>query len=189
MTEHLVQTISMSYSTTEDRLEMRCRSGDCAHSLWLSQRLWRRLTPALIKWLIDSGVGSPQAGDFIRQSMSESVAEPVIVPQYEPVKSVVTNMVTADSEPSDVDPAVKWVPETWLCTTANLSMAEQKIRIQLVSERSEHVYILSMSALETGHFLIAQRQALKESEWPFEWPNWLQTESIVQPDESVRFLH
>lgn len=190
MIEHLVQTISLSYSATEDRLEMRCKSGDYAHSLWISQRLWKRLVPALIKWLVDSGVGSPQAGDFIRHSMAESIAEPVSVPPYKPLQADETENKEDEIDSSGVEPITRLVPEKWLCSTANLSMAEQKIRIQLIAECSEHAYVLSMSALETGHFLIAQRQALKDSEWPFDWPEWLHVESTVQQtDDGVKFLH
>lgn len=188
--EHLVQTISLIYSATEDRLEMRCKSGDSAHSLWISQRLWRRLTPALLKWLVDCGIGTPQSGEFIRQSMLDNVAEPVEVPVHKASEQKLQLELTQHDN-TDITslPETKLVPEPWLCTTANLSMNGQQIRIQLISDRSQHIYILSMSALEAGHFLIAQRNTLKTSGWPFDWPQWLCSETVETASDGIKFLH
>lgn len=194
MIEHLVQTISLAYSLTEDRLELRCRSGEQSHSLWMSHRLWKQLAPALVKWLVDSGVGTPQSGDFLRDSYAENTAESVNVPEQTMAHAHKTAEYNNSSEDEcvndqDSELTTRWVPEPWLATTVHLRMAEQRIRLELVSDRSEHMFVFTMSALEAGHFLIAQRQALKDSEWPFNWPTWLTAEHLEEPAAGVKFLH
>lgn len=192
MIEHVVQTISLNYSVVEDRLELRCKSGLQSYQLWLTQRMWLQLTPAIIKWLVDSGVGTPQTQGFIKDSFAENKSDPVELPSPVDTGKVTTEHST--NEPFSNDElssgiTTKWVPEPWLCTTANLQMASQSIRIQFVADCSQHVFVFGMSALEACHFLIAQKNALKESGWLFAWPAWL-LGSEEQEQESIEIsLH
>ncbi|SBS25780.1 hypothetical protein MAQ5080_00363 [Marinomonas aquimarina] len=187
MIEHVVQTISLNYSVVEDRLELRCKSGLPSYQLWLTQRMWLQLTPAIIKWLVDSGVGAPHTKGFIKDSFAENKSDPVELPTTVDAGKPATEHTTNESSASDdlsSEITTKWIPEPWLCTTANLQMASQSIRIQFVADCSQHVFIFSMSALEACHFLIAQKNALKKSGWSFAWPAWL-LGSEEQEQESI----
>lgn len=191
MIEHSVQTISLSYSAIEDRLEMRCKAGEGVCSLWLSQRLWKQLAPVMLKWLTDRGIGTHQSGEFIHQSMSESSPEPVVVPSYNSADELdspsgVKNEQELNNESHLI---TRLAPEPWLCTTANINTSDQQIRFRLLSERSEHAYVFAMSVLEASHFLVAQRHALKESGWPLNWPEWLMLDTTQESSSDLDFLH
>lgn len=186
--EYFVQTISLTYSKVEDRLELICKCGTENHQLWMSQRLWKQATSALIKWLVDTGVGTPNTGDFLRGSFPEQdpLSRPADTLKHLPEDY---DALQSSGPQESETKAPVLVPITWLCTTINFSMSGQQVRLNLESERSDKRYVFSMSVLETGHFLIAQRKALQHSGWPFEWPSWLADEAHEELDQDIRFLH
>lgn len=190
MNEHYVQTISLSFSVVEDRLELRCKSGNQSFQLWLTQRMWLQLTPNMIKWLVDSGVGALHTKQFIQDSFANNKEAPVELAESNDLGKPSTNQ--KDDSSASAGPSgeiiTKWVREPWLCTTVNLQMSNQVIRIRFESDRSQHVFIFSMSAVEACHFLLAQKNALENSGWCFEWPSWL-SNNIKLEQEAAGFLH
>lgn len=195
MTEHYVQTISMAYSVFEDRLELRCKSGENSYQIWLTQRMWRQLNQPIVNWLRDSGVGSDQASEFVRDSFEANKAEPVEIPSAlgssqsksgHQSENALSHGLANAQEAVDT---TQWIRAPWLCTTANLQMSGQAIRIRFESQCSDENFIFSMSALEASHFLLAQRNALKTSDWFFEWPSWLSFDEEKQPQPESTFLH
>ncbi len=192
MIEHVVQTISLNFSVVEDRLELRCRAATEAYQLWLTQRMWLQLTPAIVKWLVDSGVGAPHTKGFLDDSFAEHQSVPVELPapstSFQPSDENAENNDVLGEEHVSANITTKWVLEPWLCTTVNMQMSDQVIRIRFVSERSQHAFLLSLSTLEACHFLKAQKNALKNSGWGFEWPIWL-SESVVPEAPRETSLH
>lgn len=193
MIEHLVQTISLNFSVVEDRLELRCKSGHQSYQLWMTQRMWLQLTPAVIKWLVASGVGSPSTKAFIKESFAENKAVPVELVAGGLGEAHADADAHQATNPQEVDNdsglTSVWAPVPWLCTTANLQMSDKAIRISFVSDRSKHSFLFSMSALEACHFLIAQRNALKKSHWIFDWPSWLSESSELEISSDQASVH
>lgn len=198
MIEHTVQTISLDYSMLEDRLELRCKSGDQSFQVWLTQRMWQQLMPNLIKWLVESGVGKNEAGEFIRESFSQAKAEPVEIAQIRN-EAQFSHDAKVSSPEQDGGHSIggkngqtitKWAPEPWVCSTTNLKMNKQAMRVSLHSHNSDHVFVFNMTLLEMSHFLMAQERALRSSGWPFCWPSWLRSSEPEQHESSsVKLLH
>lgn len=196
MIEHTVQTISLDYSMLEDRLELRCKSGDRSYQIWMTQRMWQQLMPNLIKWLVDSGVGKAESSDFIRESFSQAKTEPVEVPASSSSRSITGDHASSGNttEPSGFnhsdDDITQWAPEPWVCSTTNLKMNKQAMRVSLHSHNSDHVFVFNMSLLEMSHFLLAQERALKKSGWPFNWPTWLLSiDSESRESSNIELIH
>lgn len=193
MTEHTIQTISMAYSAYEDRLEFRCKSGEQSYQLWLTQRMWRQLIQPVVKWLADSGVGAEHTRAFMQDSFASNTAEPVTLDQSlgAPIESpTLSKENVADSASQVAAPMTqKWIKQPWVCSTANLQMSKDLIRVRFESEQSDHCYIFSMSVLEASHFLMAQYNTLKKSGWSFDWPGWLCTDDDQTEQSDVVLLH
>lgn len=190
MNELVVKSVSLAYSSFEDRLQMHCVVGGKYHELWMTQRMWQQLMPKLISWLKKSG--GARSAHLVGLTMKKKLPSSGEVPDVD--KSDSSQAIGSAALGSDASAAEAAQPlppssHVWICSIANITMNDARIRISIGSEKSSLTYIFSMTVLEASYFLLAHKRVSIQAAWPFDWPEWLVLEEDLATDCYTKLLH
>ena len=195
MAELIVKNVAFNYSPVEDRVLLKCLVDGVSNELWLTQRMFQQLLPALTKWLSRSGFGTAQTQDFMRSTLlqrSSSGAQAAV--QSEALRTDLKDESgatesSASEEVTKADQKAARNNHAWLCTKANLTFGDQRLRMKLESEFEDETFVFSMTLLEASHFLMVLRDSLKKSDWLYQWPTWLPLVEEEGLPKDTSFLH
>ncbi len=191
----MVKNVAFNYSSVEDRVCLRCLADEASYDLWLTHRMLHQLLPELTKWFSRSGFETAQTQDFIRSTLLQrSLSGSRSIVEKKTTQAGVANKACSDESGVSEKTGHEMRNDNqsgyfWLCTKANLTFNDQRLRMKLESEFKDQSFIFSMTLLEASHFLMALRNSLKNTDWSCQWPAWL---PLVEEDglpKGTSFLH
>ena len=193
MIDSIVKSVSFSYSSFEDRLLLRCVIGAQCHDLWMTQLMIKQLVPLVVNWVQESGGSHSTAliGKTFRYAKSSNAPKTSQLAENAERASAVNTKPPESStgEMSPKESVEKSISSVWLCSIASISSDDKRIRIRIGSNKSIQAYVFSMTVLEAGYFLLAQKKALQNIYWPISWPEWLESEDACEVSTHANFLH
>lgn len=193
MSELVVQRVAFTYSSFEDRLMLRCVVAEEVHELWVTLLMSKQLVPALANWVVKSG--GAQSTNLIRRSFKYANAPAAthnetfsISEERKVLQSLGHKSELEQKSEKNIAVDRAQASSVWLCSSANIAMGNDRIRMRVGSERESAEYIFTMTPIETGHFLFAYKKALEQVYWPIDWPEWLDFDTSVTESQTL-FLH
>ena len=155
----VLKRITTEYNAREDRIRL---SGEADDSrvvvMWVTQRLFNRLLPPLLKHLEGQTRANPQP-ELLQTFVQES-ARAALKPQ----------------------PAVKAEPgaTTWLASTIDVAGSKKLVRLTFRGADGQAA-TLALSAEQVRQWLDVMHKTWVKAGWPLDmWPAW-----IKQPDQAA----
>lgn len=169
--DQTLQRITTEYQPFEDRIKLAGLIADNQPVvMWLTQRLLRRLLPAMLGWLE-------------RQA-------PAATPRPEVLQTFAQEVARAAQVPAAAVPVVSGAAE-WLVRQLDVTMSDQGIVLvfQQGADGELERIVLPMHATLLRQWLGILHDAFVEAEWPLDlWPAWLR-EAAVPAAGPAAVLH
>lgn len=169
-----LQRFTTTYDISQDRISLvgQGSDGSPVHTLWLTQRLLRRLLPTLWQWLErhdtpQTDLGTAQA-PITRASALHEMAQQAACAQ-----------LPGETEPP-VTPGL-FSPQ-WLVCSVQLRASAQGVELLLNNAQDDNAALpmdyacaqLAFTAQPLRQWLDILRQLHQQADWPLDqWPQWL----------------
>lgn len=165
-----LKRVTLNFSEQEDRVRLVGeRSGQGVEVLWLSQRLLRRLVPALLRWL-DEQVG---VAGRVASSAGTTVARKASLPRPEVLNEFAQQSARAQLK---AEPAVKPGEDctSWLVISLNLTMGTEALRVTFCGAGQERAAI-ELQIRQLRQWLNILYDVWRRAEWSMDvWPDWME---------------
>lgn len=170
MSEAPLQRLSSEYVELEDRLRLRGEDAQGrVQAVWLSQRLARRLLPALCRWLEGEAPSDPAHAELL-QGFAQEAARAAYQPQ--------PPVAPREARPS------------WLAVEIDLRAGPGGLHLTLRGQQADERACLDFGAESLRQWLDILHGLWRQAGWPeADWPAWLRRPGERPDAPADRALH
>lgn len=164
---HALLRITTQYIDVEDRVRLagEAAPGAEAQVIWLTQRVFQRLLPVLLKWLEGQGADTVRAE--VLHSFAQQAARADLAPQA-PVRA-------------DAGSAA------WLAVSVDIAKSERSVSLTFRGGDAQHAS-LTLETKPLRQWLGIVHDAYLKAEWPLDvWPVWIR--ESLRPQAQRAMLH
>jgi hypothetical protein len=148
-----LQKVTVEYDENEDRIRLAGEDRDGSRSvMWLTQRLLRRLLPALIDWLG-------------KKSLTSGLAEAILEFEH--------HAALAALQPQPPVP-IGGGDTLWLIQVIDLKMADDLVALEFRGVPPGHEARFTVDSTAMRQWLSIVHMQCVRAEWPLDlWPRWM----------------
>lgn len=184
-----LQRFTTTYDTTQDRIGLIGQGGDNGpiHTLWLTQRLMRRLLPTLWQWL--------ELNDAPQMDLGPATDARATALHEMAQHAACTQLPGTAEQPVTPGP----FSLQWLVCSVQLRASAQAVELLLTNTQDDNAPLpldhasaqLTFTAQPLRQWLAIVLQLYRQADWPLDqWPQWLaSTADVPQAATERPVLH